>query len=134
VSWSRPEATTALVAALNAAAGNAPDGSAGTVFVFGKSPATVNPPALVVGRPTEVIYATAGLGIDDATLPVLCVGPIDGEDVVDGLIQLVRSALTDPMLGGAVQSAYAEAERNWHSLNVAGADLLQAEVTLKIQM
>jgi hypothetical protein len=127
MAWSRTTATQALVAALQVTAGE-------SVWVYGKSPNTVNPPAIVVGRPTEVVYATAGFGIDSATLPVLCVGPVDGEDMVDGLIAMVRAALSDPSLGGAVQSVYAEAERNWHNLNVAGADLLQAEVTLIIQM
>jgi hypothetical protein len=134
MSWSRTAAVAALVSALNTAAGNLPDGSAGTVFVFPSPPDTVNPPAIVVGRPTQVLYGTAALGIDEATLPVLVVAELDGEDTIDGLIHTVRQALKDPMLGGAVQNVYAEAERNWSNLNVAGADLLQAEVTLIIQM
>jgi hypothetical protein len=127
MTWSRVDATAALTAALQATCGEG-------VWIFARPPMTVNPPAIVVGRPTEVVYATAGFGVDRATLPVLCVGPADGEDMVDTLIGLVRASLADPSLGQAVQTTYAEAERNWHNLNVAGADLLQAEVTLIIHM
>jgi hypothetical protein len=127
MSWNRATAAAALTAALQTAAGE-------TAFVFERPPNTVNPPAIVIGRPTQVLYGTAALGIDEATLPVLCVGPLDGEDIVDGLIQTVRAAVADHNLGGTVQHVYPEAERNWHNLNVAGADLLQAEVTLIIQM
>jgi hypothetical protein len=126
VTWNRTDATQAVVAALQAGLG-------ATVFVFDKPPATLNPPAVVVGRP-DVTYATAAYGVDQATLPVLCVGAVDGEDTVDGLITGVRAALAEPSLGGAVNSCVAAGERNWRNVTVAGAELLQAEVTLTIRM
>ena len=127
MTWSRTTAVPALVAALQSTMGE-------TVFVFGKPPQTLNPPAVVVGRPVEVLYSTSALSIDEVTLPVLCVGPGDGEDIIDGLIAQVRASLTDPRLGGAVQSCVASAERNWRNLVLAGVDILQAEVTLTIRM
>jgi len=102
--------------------------------VFEKPPGTLNPPAIVVGRPSEVRYGVAALGIDECDLPVLCLGPMDGEDDVAALITLVRKAITDPQLGGAVQTAYPAIERNWRQVNVAGTDLLQAEVSFVILM
>ena len=102
--------------------------------IFAKPPATLNPPAIVIGRPTEVRYSTIAFAIDDCSLPVLCIGAVDGEDDVAALIDLVRGAITDATLGGAVQTAFPAVERNWRQINVAGADLLQAEVTFSIQM
>jgi len=127
VSWDRTVAVPALVDAIEVASGQ-------TVFVFDRPPTTINPPAIVVGRPVEVIYATAWFSVDEATLPVLCVGAGDGDDTVDDLIAVVRAAVKDPGLGGAVQSVVASAARNWRNLVVAGVDILQAEVTLTIQM
>jgi hypothetical protein len=127
MSWNRTNAAAALVSALQTQTG-------ATVFVFPKPPQTLNPPAIVVGRPTEVLYSAWALSVDEVTLPVLCVGPGDGEDIVDGLITAVRAALADPMLGGAVQSCVASAERNWRNVVLAGVDILQAEVTLTIRM
>jgi hypothetical protein len=127
MAWSRQTAVPALVAALQTTLGE-------TAFVFEKPPQTLNPPAVVVGRPTEVLYSAWALSVDEVTLPVLCVGPGDGEDIVDGLITAVRAALADPMLGGAVQSCVASAERNWRNVVLAGVDILQAEVTLTIRM
>ena len=130
MTWDRATAAKALAAELEAAVAAAGE----TVTVFDRPPATVNPPAIVVGRPTEVAYAQFAFGVDEATLPVLCVGPVDGEDRVTELIELVRGAISEPTLGGVVQNAWASAERNWRQINVAGADLLQAEVTFTIAM
>jgi len=128
VTWSRTDATTAVVNALMVVAGE-------TVFVFPKPPQTINPPALVVGRPIEVRYGTFSLGADEADLPVACIGPADGEETVDSLIGMVRQAVAaDRSLGGVVQDCTDTLERNWHNLNVAGVDILQAEILLTIRM
>jgi hypothetical protein len=130
MSWDRAAAAKALAAELGTAVAAAGE----TVTVFDKPPATLNPPAIVVGRPVNVDFSTVAPGIDTAQLPVACVGPVDGEDRVSELIALVRGAVFDSSLGGAVQVAFATAERNWRQINVAGADLLSAEVIYTIQM
>jgi len=128
MAWDRAVCVAALAAAIDVTSGQ-------TVFVFDKPPQTLNAPAVVVGRPTEVLYATAAFAVDEATLPVLCVGAADGDDTVADLIGTVRAAVAkDARLGGAVQSCVAAAERNWRNVVVAGVDLLQAEVTLTVQM
>jgi hypothetical protein len=128
MSWSRAECAAALAAAIQTQIGE-------TVFVYPRPPFTLNPPAIVVGRPNEVRYSTFAFGIDEADVPVLCVGAADGEDIVDGLIQAVRAAVNaDLTLGGVVQCVGDTRERNWRNLNVAGIDVLQAEVQLTIQM
>jgi hypothetical protein len=127
VSWNRVGAVQAIVAALQQTAGD-------LAFIFDKTPQTINPPALVVGRPLEVGYSSAAFGIDEATLSVICVAAADGEDVIDQLITLVRASFPDPSLGGAVQSCVCTNERNWRNATVSGIDILQAEVILSIQM
>jgi hypothetical protein len=108
---------------------------AGPPTIFERPPSTVNPPAVVIGRPTEVRYSEAAFGVDMADFGVLCVGPIDGDDIVDGLIGFVRSAIgPDPTLGGTCKSLVAGAERNWRALRVAGVDVLVAEVALEVMM
>jgi hypothetical protein len=130
MTWNRSIAAPALAQTFE----NAVAAASETITVFDRPPMTVNPPAIVIGWPSEVRYANAAPGIDEATLPVLCVGALDGEDRVAEIINLVRNAATDTQLGGAVQIAYPAIERNWRQVNVAGADLLQAEVTFTIQM
>jgi hypothetical protein len=128
MSWSRTTAVTALVQILQTAAGE-------TVTVLSKPPQTLNPPAIVVHRPTEVRYSAFSLSIDEATLPVICVGAADGEEQVDSLITLVRTAVgANKMLGGAVSSCTASVERNWRNVLIGGIDVLEAEVTLLIEM
>ena len=127
MSWDRSKAAPALAEAI-AAANPA-------VSVFDKPPLTLNPPAIVVGRQTEVAFATSAFGVDEATLPVFCVGPADGDDIVAGLITAARDAIdVDPTLGGIVQRCDPVAERNWRGINVAGTELLQAELSLLIRM
>jgi hypothetical protein len=129
VSWSRTDCAAALAAAIQAQFGE-------TVVVYPKPPQTINPPAIVVGYPAEVRYTTFAFGVDEADLPVLCIGPLDGPEMVDDLIQGVRAAVNGPdlTLGGVVQGVGDTFERNWRPLNVAGIDVLQAEVALTIQM
>jgi hypothetical protein len=127
MTWSRGPFVAALVPALQASLGD-------TVYVHPKPPTTLNPPAVIIGRPLEVVHSTAGFGVDTISIPVHCLGPLDGDDMVESLTAGVRGALADPSLGGAVQSVTGQADRNWHNLNVAGADLLQADAILTVQM
>jgi hypothetical protein len=96
---------------------------------------TVNPPAVVIGRPSELSYGIASFGIDSVTLPVLCMAGAELDDAVAELIEVVRDAVTaDPTLGGVVAIAYATGERAWRNINVSGADYLAAEAVLAIEM
>lgn len=131
MSWARAKFAAAMADSLESRAAllEAPPA------VFAAPPLTCNPPALVVGRPTEVVYGTGGLGIDVATIPIVCIGPQEGEDVVDGLIATVRGVIAgDSSVGGAVQIVTAPSERNWRAVRIAGADLLAADVVLTVQM
>ena len=128
MSWSR-----ALVAAALADALKAAQWAGDTASIFPAPPETLNAPAIVVGRPVEVRYGVAAFSQDEATLPVICIGPATAEDTVDGLIAFVRGAVAaDPTLGGAVPSCTATSERNWRALRIAGAELLGADVILTI--
>jgi hypothetical protein len=128
MSWSRSDVALAVVAQLQTVVGE-------TTFVFAKPPQTINPPALIVGRPLEVRYSTSGLAVDQALLPITCVGPADGEEMVDDLITAIRQAFPPGSnLGGLVQVIYPDSERGWRNLNLAGVDLLLADVSLTINM
>lgn len=118
----------ALVEMLTAATG-------GLVTVFDRPPATVNAPAVVVARVQSVSYGTPAFGTDLATLPIICVGGADQDDVVDGLKATVKAAIeADPSLGGAVQIARPTEERNWRNVNSGGVDLLAVDLMVDLQM
>jgi hypothetical protein len=130
VTWSRSTVAEALADVLGAEV--AGDG----VAVFARPPLTLNPPALVVARPVEVLYGVAGLGVDEAQLPVVCIGPMEGEDVVDDLIAIVRAVVTvDPTLGGVVHLVTAPLERGWRAVTIGGqgSRYLAADVVLQIR-
>ena len=96
---------------------------------------SVNPPAIVIGRPTEVRYSTFAFGIDEVNLPVLCIGGAEQDDFVAELLAVVRAACdADHTLGSAVPNCDCTGERAWRALNVSGADYLGAEASLAIQM
>jgi hypothetical protein len=125
----------ALADTLQAASDAAEDAGELAPFVFGGPPQTLNPPAVVVGRPAEVLYSVASFSVDVATIPVICIGPQEGEDMVDALIAFVRGVIADEAtLAGTVQIVIAPSERNWRAIRVGGADLLAADVSLTVQM
>lgn len=130
MSWTRALVAQALAEVLKAAQA-AEDGAS----IFAAPPETLNAPAIVVGRPIEVLYGTGGLSVDTATVPVVCIGPsLAGEDTVDALINFVRQAVgANVTLNGAVRSCTVTLERNWRAVRVAGADLLGADVVLTVQ-
>jgi len=106
----------------------------GSITIYDAPPSTLNAPAVVVGHVLDVTYATAGLGVDTVQLPVICIGPLwDGEDVLEELIGLVRSAIrADPQLGGAVGGVTPNGERNWRAVKIGGADFMAVDVVLDI--
>jgi hypothetical protein len=129
MTWNRATFANALAEAIRSADTTA------TVSVFAAPPTTVNPPAVIVAHPSEVRYGVAALGTDESDFPVICVGTIGGEDVIDGLIALVIGAtMDDPTIGGAVQSVAPEAQRNWRAVKIGGADYLAADVALSVRM
>lgn len=129
MTWQRGPVAEALAACLRQAAEVAGDYAG----VFDRQPTTLNPPALVVGRPVEVRYSAFALAIDEADLPVHCVGPADGDDRVSELIALCRLATGgNPTLGGVVQSIRASFERNWRTQTLGGVDLTVADVIFTV--
>ena len=128
MTWTRTPVAAALVDVLSAA-------TSGTVTVFAKPPTTINPPAVIVARPTNVNYATASFARDEATLPVEICGSFDGDDTVDALRDQIRKAIdANPTLGGVVPSCTVTSERNWRNVTVAGVELLAAQIVLTILM
>jgi hypothetical protein len=131
VSWDRTPFAGALAKAIEAEL----DSAGVTASVFDKPPFTLNAPSIVIARPTEVRYSEAAFSIDAAAVVVTCVGGADDDETVSDLIGVVRSAIAaDESLGGTVALCVPMSERNWAHVNVAGADLLRADVVLDIQM
>ena len=129
MSWSRNLCAYALADTLKAA------DTVGNRSVFARPPATLNVPALVVSRPLEVRYGVSAFGVDEGELPVVCLGPLDGDDLVDELLALVNDAVAgDPTLGGAVRGAVMTQARNWRSAKVGGADTLAADAVVMVTM
>jgi hypothetical protein len=131
MAWQRTPVAKALaesIAQIVEAAGD-------TVGVFDRQPSTLNPPAIVIGRPIEVAYDAFAFGIDAAELPVGCVaGAGDGDDRVAELIAYVRAAADDVTLGGVVQSLDDNFERNWRNLTLGGVELVAADVIFTVTM
>ena len=125
MTWDRATATAALAEML---------GDTGAT-VYPKPPATLNPPAIVLARASNVDYNVSAFGIDEATLPDVCVGPLEGDDEIDALKSTVRAALlADPTIGGAVQLATATAERNWRTVTISGTELTTVDLVIMVKM
>jgi hypothetical protein len=130
VTWARAPVAAALVETLTAATG----GATPPPTVFGVAPLTINPPAVVVGRPAGR-YGEFALSVDEMSLPVVVVGAAGDDDGVDALAELVRTAvLANPTLGGAVKSAWPAERRNPRNQTVAGIEIQSTEVVLSIAM
>jgi hypothetical protein len=128
VSWDRATVAAALVELVESATGG--------VKCHPLPPETLNGPCVVVMRPQPVVYATAGLGVDEATLPLAVVSGIEQEAAIDSLKQQVTKAiLADPTLGGLVVNCWPSEERNWRNVTGAGGiQLLLVELILMIHM
>lgn len=130
MSWDRAAAAKALAACLTHAVQEVGE----AIAIFDKPPPSLNPPALVVGRPLQVQFSAYTISIDEAELPVSAVVGVDEDDRAAELLDIARLAVADRTLGGVVQVCYPALERNWRNLNVAGTDLLAADVVFTIQM
>jgi hypothetical protein len=128
MTWDRQTAAGALADVLSAALGG--------VRVHDSPPEIINPPAVVISRPAQVLYSTAGFSIDEATLPVIIAGGIEGEDGMEVLKNNCRKAIdADPTLGGLALSAVATEERNWRNVTGAGGiQLLLVELIVTVRM
>jgi len=128
--WNRRTVAEAVAATLTAA-------TEGTVAVFADPPATFNVPALIVGWPTTVTYHAPLMGVDEATLPLICAVAENQSARMDDLLNVARWALVnDPTLGGvlAFGVVVVATQRNWRVLaDAAGARFLAAELTLEIR-
>jgi hypothetical protein len=131
MSWQREPVAKALVAAIETQLAAAQM----TATVYDRPPFSVNAPAIVVGRPTEVRYSTAAFSIDEVTLPLGCLGGADQDDTVAELIAVVRAACdADPSLGQVVQDAHVSGERSWRNVKLAGTDVLVADAIVDVIM
>ena len=131
MSWNRALVAPALADVLQTTASAAGD----TVAIFDHQPTSLNPPALVVGRPSDVTFAVFSFGTDLATLPVMCVAGADEENRAAELVELVRLAVTEqPSLAGVVQECTATAERNWRNNTLGGVELVLVDCVLTITM
>jgi hypothetical protein len=127
MSWDRALVSAALVDVLGPATG---------VTVHAAPPEVLNPMCVVVARPQTVAYSTVGLGVDEATLPVVIAGGVETEDRIEALKTACRAAImADPTLGGKVPNCYPTEERNWRNVTGAGGiQLLLVELILTVQM
>jgi hypothetical protein len=87
-------------------------------------------------RPQPVVYGTAGLGVDEATLPLAIVSGVEQENALDGLKQqAIKAVLADATLGGLVVNCWPTEERNWRNVTGAGGtQLLLCELILTVHM
>jgi hypothetical protein len=128
MAWNRPAAAAALASVMAA-------GTDGTITVLAAPPATFNPPALLVGYPATVVKHTPAFGVDLASLAVLAAVGAPEADSLDSLLSSATAAIeANPSLGAVVQHAKPTEWRNWRILNVAGIDMLAADLALEIRM
>jgi hypothetical protein len=129
MTWTRAPLAAALVVALR-------DGGL-TCALFSCPPMSgLNAPAVVVGRPVEVLYSVQSFAVDRVTIPIVCIGALEHDDDVADLVAQARKAIeAEPTLGGTVQTVEATSERNYRQVKVAGADLLlAADLVLEVSM
>jgi hypothetical protein len=105
-----------------------------TVSVFASAPETFNAPAYVVAYPRLVLYANPTFGTDTATVPVMVgVGHLEA-DRADAMLADAKAAIeADVSLGGVVQTVRVTEQSGWRRLNVAGAEILAADLVCDIR-
>jgi hypothetical protein len=127
MTWDRStaaEAIAGVLAALDA-----------TVSTFATPPQTLNPPAYVVGLPTDVARNSSTFDVDLVTIPVSAFGGLGEYDRVDDLVRVAAVALeADPTLAGVVKSCTVPHFNNWRTVAIGGAELLANDLVLEIRM
>ena len=125
MSWSFGTSSVAVVEALEAALPS--------VMIFDRPPATFNPPCVILGRPALILFNSPTFGVDLATWPLQCVVGLEQDDRLAELLADVAAAIdADPSLFGTVQSARAVSAQGWRALDIAGINVLAADLTLEI--
>lgn len=121
---------TGLLAALRGMSG---------VGAYGALPDALEPPAVVVGLPESVTYATTVGGCGQVTIPILCIaGRTDDYNAVSVLDLLVssqgvkRALETDRTLGGIVRGLRVPEARSWSPLEVGAVNYLSCQVVVNI--
>jgi len=104
------------------------------VKAFASPPTTLNPPAYVVNFPDNVDFGTVSLSLDTVEVSVSAIIGLSAppSDLAD-LIAKARDAFNDRRLGGAVANCNNTGARGIRTAQVAGIDVLTAELTLTIQ-
>lgn len=125
MSWSLVEVGEALADVLGAAI---------DVPTFASPPSTLNPPALVVSYPELVDLGSRALGLDTATIPVVALvglsAPLsDLEALINGVVSVIGANRT---LSSAVANAYVDTVRSIRSAQVAGVDVLAADLVVMV--
>jgi hypothetical protein len=106
-----------------------------SVTVFDAPPSTLNPPAYVVRYPSVVDYDVPTFGVDLGTLPVEAIVAPGEFDRLDAMLDDARQALSDDdNLGGAVVTQSPRSQSGWRMFNVAGVDVMAAQLILEIRM
>ena len=115
------------------------DGLAATLVVEGATtysspPLSLNVPALVVGYPETVELNTA-MGLDTATIPVVCVvGFADPPSRMGTLIAAARAAVSgDRKLAGAAALARLSSVRTMRADKVGGIDVLICDLVMTVE-
>jgi hypothetical protein len=127
MSWKRADVAQALVPILQPIDQQAQ--------VFPTPPETFSPPALIVGFPVSVDYDMAAFSVDLVQLPIMAACGTGEVDKVDAYLTEAKTLLeADLTLGGVVHACKPRAQANWRRLNVAGADVLAADLMLEIRM
>jgi hypothetical protein len=105
------------------------------VAVFNEPPPTFNPPAIIVGYTRHVDYDLAAYGVDRADLPVaIAVGVNDTARMDDLANQAKKLINANPTLAGAVQAARVRSQEQTLLWNIAGAEIMAADIILEIRL
>jgi len=128
MSWNRTPVADALVALIG--------GAVPAVYVHSRPPETLNFPSVVVMRPVQVLYGSAGLGVDEVELPIAVVHGMEQEDALEAIKGQVKAAIDgDQGLGGVVKACWCNREQGWRNVTGAGGvQLLYVELILTVWM
>ena len=128
MSWNRTPVADALVSLIG--------GAVPAVYVHSRPPETLNFPSVVVMRPIQVLYGSAGLGVDEVELPVAVVHGMESEDALEAVKTQVKQAVDgDQSLGGVVKACWCNREQGWRNVTGAGGvQLLYVELILTVWM
>ena len=128
MSWNRTPVADALVALIG--------GAVPAVYVHSRPPETLNFPSVVVMRPVQVLYGSAGLGVDVVELPIAVVHGMEQEDALEAIKGQVKAAIDgDQGLGGVVKACWCNREQGWRNVTGAGGvQLLYVELILTVWM